>query len=61
MGDADAFATFNAIAFVAKGDNTMSVFKPDRARSRQARRVEAREFVEEEAACCIDPAFGHET
>ena len=39
MGDADAFATFNAIAFVAKGDNTMSVFKPDRARSRQARRV----------------------
>jgi hypothetical protein len=60
MGDADAFAAFNAIAFVAEGDNTMPVFKPDRARSPQARRVEAQEFVEEAAARRISPAFSHE-
>jgi hypothetical protein len=60
MGDADAFAVFNAMVLVAEGDDAMPVLKPDRARSRQARRVEAQEFVEEEAACRIDPAFWHE-
>jgi hypothetical protein len=60
MGDADAFAAFNAMVLVAEGDNTMPVFKPDRARSPQARRVEAQEFVEEAAACRIGPAFWHE-
>jgi hypothetical protein len=38
----------------------MPVFKPDHARSPQARRVEAQEFVEEAAACRIGPAFRHE-
>ena len=60
MGDGDAFATLNAIAFVTQGDDTMPVFKPDHARSPQARRVEAQEFVEEAAACRIGPAFWHE-
>jgi hypothetical protein len=54
MGEADE------LLFVAEGDDAMSVLKPDRARSPQARRVEAREFVEEAAACRIGPAFRHE-
>ena len=65
MGDADAFAAFNAIAFVAKGDNTMPVFKPDHAPSPQARRVEAREHAKSWGACKFLNAklrgFGKET
>ena len=38
----------------------MPVFKPDHARSPQARRVEALEFVEEAAACRIVRAFCHD-
>ena len=60
MGDADAFAAFAAMVLVAEGDESMLVLKPDRARGLEARRVEAQEFVEEEAACRIDPAFRHE-
>ena len=60
MGDADAFAAFAAMVLVAEGDDAMPVPKPDRARSRQARRVEAQEFVEEAAACRIGPTFWHE-
>jgi hypothetical protein len=51
MGDADE------LLLVAEGDDAMPVFEPDRARSPQARRVEAQEFVEEAAACRIGPAF----
>jgi hypothetical protein len=54
MGDADE------LLFVLEGDDALPVPELDRARSPQARRVEAREFVEEEAACRIDPAFWHE-
>jgi len=43
-----------------EGTGILPVFKPDRARSPQARRVEAQEFVEEAAACRIGPAFWHE-
>ena len=60
MGDADAFAAFAAMVLVAEGDNTMPVFKPDRARSPEARRVEAQEFVEENAAVRVASAFRHE-
>jgi hypothetical protein len=45
---------------IAEGDDAMPVLKPDRARGLEARRGEAREFVEEEAAARIDPAFRHE-
>ena len=60
MGDADAFAASYAAVLVAEGDNAMPVLDPDGARSPQARRVEAQEFVEEAAACRIGPSFWHE-
>ena len=48
------------MVLVAEGDDAMPVLKPDRARGLEARRVEAQEFVEEDAAVRIDPAFWHE-
>ena len=59
MRHANAFA-FNAVFLVAEGDNAMLVLKPDLALGLEVRRVEAREFVEEAAACRIGPAFRHE-
>jgi hypothetical protein len=38
----------------------MPVFKSDRACGFKARRVEAHEFVEEDAAIRVDPVFWHE-
>ena len=52
MGDADE------LLFVAEGDDAMPVLKPDRARGPQARRGEAQEFIEEDAAVRIAPRFG---
>jgi hypothetical protein len=60
MGDADAFAAFVAMVLVTEGDNAMPVLKPDRARGLEARRVEAREFVEKDAAVRVASAFWHE-
>ena len=54
MGDADE------LWFVTEGDDAMPVLKPDRTRGLQARRGEAHEFVKEDAAVRIDPAFWHE-
>ena len=39
---------FAAIVIVAEGDDAVPVLKPDRARGLEARRVEARELVEED-------------
>ena len=44
MGDADE------LLFVTEGDDALPVLKPDRARGLEARRGEADEFVEENAA-----------
>ena len=54
MDDADE------LLFVAEGDNTQPVLKPNRARGLEARRGEAREFVEEDAAVRVASAFRHE-
>ena len=47
MGDADE------LLFVAEGDDAMPVLKPDRARGLEARRGQAHEFIEENAAVRI--------
>ena len=60
MGDADAFAAFVAMVLVTEGDNAMPVLKPDRARGLEARRGEAHELIEEDAAVRVATAFGHE-
>ena len=44
MGDADE------LLFLTEGDDAIPVFKPDRARGLEARRGEAHEFIEEDAA-----------
>ena len=49
-----------AACFVTEGDNAMPVLKPDRARGLEARRGEAHEFVEEDAAVRVASAFWHE-
>jgi len=54
MGNADE------LLFVAEGDDAMPVLKPDRARGLEARRGEARQFVEEDAAVRVASAFRHE-
>ena len=48
------------MVLVTKRDDAMPVLKPDRARGLEARRVEAHELVEKDAAVRIDPAFWHE-
>jgi hypothetical protein len=60
MGDADELLAFNDMILVAEGDHAIPVLKPDCARGLEAGRGEALEFVEEEAAARIDPAFWHE-
>jgi hypothetical protein len=50
MGDADE------LLFVTEGDNGMPVLKPDHARGHQARRGEAHELIEEDAAARIASA-----
>ena len=57
MGDADAFAAFDVMVFVAEGDDAMSVLKPDRARGLEARRGEARELIEADAVVRVASAF----
>ena len=59
MGDADAFAAFASMVFVAEGDDAMPVLKPDCARGFEACRVEAHEFVKKDATVRVDPAFWH--
>ena len=54
MGDADE------LLFVTEGDDAMPVLKPDRARGPEARRGEAHEFIEEDAAVRVASAFRHE-
>ena len=53
MGDADE------LLFVTEGDDAMPVLEPDRARGPKARRGEAHEFVEEDAAVRVACAFWH--
>ena len=60
MGDADAFAALKIMVLAAEGDDAMSVLKPDRARGLSARRVKARELVEEDATVRVSSAFWHE-
>ena len=60
MGDADAFAVFNAVVLVAEGDNAMRVLKSDSARGLEARYADAHKFVEENAAVRVASAFRHE-
>ena len=60
MGDPDAFAAFATMVLVAEGDDALPVLKPDRTRGLEARRGEAHQFVEENAAVCVTSAFGHE-
>ena len=54
MGDADE------LLFLTEGNNAMPVLKPDRACGFKARRLEAHEFIEENAAVRVASAFGHE-
>ena len=54
MGDADE------LLFLTEGDDAMPVLKPDRARGLEARRGEAHEFIEEDAAVRVASAFRHE-
>jgi hypothetical protein len=56
MRDADAFAAFNAMVLVAEGDNTMPVFKPDRALRRAASRLRSSSKKKRLAASI--PRFG---
>ena len=60
MGDADAFAAFAAMVLVAEGDESVPVLKSDSSRGLQARRGEAQELVEENAAVRVASAFRHE-
>ena len=60
MGDADAFAALKIMVLVTKRNDAMPVLNRDRARGLEARRGEAREFVEEDAAVRVASAFGHE-
>jgi hypothetical protein len=54
MGDADK------LLFVTEGDDAMPVLEPDYPRGPQTRRGKAHQFIEEDAAVCVAPAFRHE-
>ena len=54
MSDADE------LVLLTERYDAMPVLKPDRARGPQARRGEAHEFIEEDAAVRVDSAFWHE-
>jgi hypothetical protein len=54
MGDADE------LLFVTEGYEGLPVFKPDRVRGPEARYADANEFIEENAAVRVAPAFRHE-
>ena len=54
MGDADEFG------LLAERYEALPVLKPDHARGPEARRGEANEFIEEDAAVRVASAFRHE-
>jgi hypothetical protein len=48
------------LLFLTEGDDAMLVLKPDRARGLEARRGDAYEFIEEDAAVRVASTFRHE-